>query len=135
MVYFQYITPLPTMLYNVHYIYPVTHTITRRRQGQPMQGTIPEALPRLVLLFALERLCCVVSRPTWRQAGSLPLLAVVGSVLQRRTLCHQWPAGAAELQRLVVGRWVKGQRVESWRNRDKYNTERHFKMMLRQLWS
>jgi len=51
---------------------------------------------------------------TWRQAGSLPLLAALRSVFQGRALSHQWPAGTVELEGIVVGRWIKGQSVESW---------------------
>lgn len=60
----------------------------------------------LSVLESLERSC-----GTWGQAGPLPLLAVLRSILQR-TVGHQRAVGAAELQGLVVDRGVEGQRVQ-----------------------
>lgn len=56
---------------------------------------------------------------TWRQTGPFPLLRVFCGVFQGRTLRHQWPTGAVELERVVV-RWrIKRQRVESWKTQTK----------------
>lgn len=79
------------------------------------EGKTGRIWDRRVILQQWCNTCEVVVVSTWRQAGSLPLLAILGSVFQRRTLCHQWPAGTAELERVVVGCWIKRQSVESWK--------------------
>lgn len=52
---------------------------------------------------------------TWRQAGSFSLFAIFSCVFQRGALCDQWSTGAVELEWVVVGCWIKGQSVESWK--------------------
>lgn len=55
---------------------------------------------------------------TWRQAGSLPLLAVFCSVFQGGAVGYQLSAGTVELKRVVVGCWIKRQSVESWKTEE-----------------
>lgn len=64
-----------------------------------------------------DHACEVVVASTWRQAGPLPLLAILDCAVQRRTLRHQRATGAAEQEGVVVAGWIKGQRVESWKTR------------------
>lgn len=60
----------------------------------------------------MQFLCC---GRTWRQTGSLPFLAIFNSVFQRRTLRYKRGTGTAEMKRVVVACWIKGQSVESWK--------------------
>lgn len=65
--------------------------------------------------------CQLVVVSTWRQAGPLPLLAILTSAFQRGALGTQRPAGAAELQGVVVAGRIEGQRVESWKTQRETN--------------
>lgn len=71
--------------------------------------------------------CEVAAVSTWRQAGSLPLLAVFCSVFQGRTVGHQLSAGTVELKRVVVGCWIKRQSVESCKT-DKNKMPQYIKL-------